>query len=106
MPEGKMMEFIERANNHEFGAIYFVTLFTGMRQSEVLGLSWACVDFERGILLLRQQLIKSKERGGGYSLQSLKNDKPRTITPAPIVMQKLLERRREQARDRLAAWEP
>jgi len=43
----------------------FLTLFTGMRQSEVLGLSWDCVDFSKQSILVRRQLIRSKEKGGG-----------------------------------------
>jgi integrase len=38
-------------------------VFTGLRQSELLGLSWADVDLEAGVLRVRRQL----DRGGGYS---------------------------------------
>ena len=108
MPADKILAFIEQLRGHEFGVIYFVTLFTGMRQSEVLGLSWDCVDFDGGAILVRRQLIRSKEKGGGYSMQSLKNDKPRTVTPAPVVLQWLREERAKQAARRLqagAAWD-
>jgi len=97
LPEDKIAAFIERVRDHEFGAIYFLTLFTGMRQSEVLGLSWDCVNFQNQSILVRRQLIRSKEKGGGYSMQTLKNDKPRTVAPARIVMQWLWAERSKQA---------
>jgi|GEM_PF-823457 len=79
------------------------TLFTSMRESEVLGLAWDCVDFERGTILVRQQLIRSKAPGVGYNLQTLKNDKPCTVTPAPAVMERLQSHRTQQAQQRLRA---
>ena len=38
-------------------------IFTGLRQSELLGLTWADVDLGAGIIRVRRQL----DRGGGYS---------------------------------------
>jgi integrase len=38
-------------------------VFTGLRQSELLGLTWADVDLDAGIVRVRRQL----DRGGGYS---------------------------------------
>lgn len=39
-------------------------VFTGLRQSELLGLTWADVDLEAGIVCVRRQLDRG---GGGYS---------------------------------------
>jgi len=41
----------------------------------------------RGTILISKQLQKEKKAGGEFWLVSLKNDKPRRITPAPWVMQ-------------------
>ena len=38
-------------------------VFTGLRQSELLGLTWADVDLDAGVVRVRRQL----DRGGGYS---------------------------------------
>ena len=36
-------------------------LATGMRRSEVLGLTWKCVDFERSTVTGRQAVIEKGE---------------------------------------------
>lgn len=80
-----------------------VDLFTGMRQGEILGLQWSCVDFDRGTITVNKQLAHPREKGERYRLASLKNDKPRTIQPAPFVMNLLRERRRRQLQQRMLA---
>lgn len=71
-----------------------VALFTGMRISELLGLTWAAVDFQRGTITVSKQLTRVSHRAAGL-FQSPKSGKPRTITPAPAVMAAL---RKQQAR--------
>jgi len=104
LPEDKIAAFVERTASHQFGTIYFVTLFTDLRQSEVLGLTWDTIDFEKGCILVRRQLVKNRETSV-YEFQSLKNDKPRTMTPARAVMQRLWLHRREQSDQCMRAGE-
>jgi len=104
LPEDKIAAFIEQTKSHKFGTIYFVTLFTGLRQSEALGLTWDCVDFDKGTLLVRRQLVKNKLTSE-YTMQTLKNDKPRAVAPARAVMQRIWLHRREQNEQRLQAGE-
>ncbi|WP_289132620.1 DUF3596 domain-containing protein [uncultured Spongiibacter sp.] len=44
----------------DFHDYYMVRFFTGMRTSEVDGLQWQYVDFERRQILVRQALVKSE----------------------------------------------
>ena len=74
-----------------------VDLFTGMREGEILGLQWSCVDFDRGTITIEKQLSRPRVKGEEYRFTSLKNDKPRTVQPAPFVMQLLKRQRRRQA---------
>ncbi|UQT47291.1 tyrosine-type recombinase/integrase [Flavonifractor plautii] len=48
-----------------------VALFTGCRLSELLGLTWDCVDFTHGTLLINKQLVRPehREKSGLLSLQ-------------------------------------
>jgi len=88
--------------------IYQVTLFTGMRQGEVLGLTWDCVDFERNTLYINKQLQKTSKVGGEYRLVPTKNGKARMVTVAPTVMTLLRKQKSLQAQAQLLAgpnWE-
>jgi len=103
LPEDVLPVFLEAIAGHEFEAVFFTSVFTGMRKGEVLGLSWDCVDFDRGTLFVKRQLQKKNGSNGGYVLITPKNNKPRTITPAPTVMRQLRARSVQQKRDRLRA---
>ena len=62
-------------------------MFTGLRESEILGLTWDCVDLDSGALLVEKQLKREmKERGGGYKFAPTKNGKKRLLTLAPSVV--------------------
>ena len=100
--------FLRAIEGHRFASLYLVDLFTGMRQGEILGLTWDCVDFRRGTIFLYRQLQQRQAKGDfGYYFTSLKNGKSRTITPAPTVMRVLQAQRKAQNEMRLragAAW--
>ncbi|MCL2494926.1 MAG: site-specific integrase, partial [Oscillospiraceae bacterium] len=102
MSDDVLPAFLEAIQGHEFEAVYFVTVFTGMRKGEVLGLTWNNVDFERGTVCIRQQLLK-KRGENAFMLASPKNDKPRTISPSPSVMAVLRGERVRQKRNQLQA---
>ncbi len=87
-----LMEELE-ASHHPFANLYLLTLFTGMRQGEVLGLSWDDIDFSRGTITIRRQLRKLKGRNNGYEFAAPKDGEVRLIQPAPFVME-LLERQK------------
>lgn len=80
-------------------------LFTGLRESEALGLTWDCVDFEAGTLKINKQLMKRREADGGAVLAETKNSKIRVLKPAAAVMQQLKDRQRQQIEERLKAGE-
>ena len=46
--------FLEAVKGHRYEGVFLVTLFTGMRQGEVLGLSWDCVDFDKGTIIINK----------------------------------------------------
>ena len=83
--------------------IFFSLILT---KAELLGLLWECVDFKRGVILIKQQL--QRREGGERYFAPLKNNKTRTITPAPWVMQLLYSHRAKQAEQRMRyadVWE-
>ena len=78
-----------------------MALFTGLRKGEAMGLCWDRIDFARGTIFIDKQLQLEQKKGGKYVYAPLKNDKARTITPAPFVMKLLKRHRAKQAEQRL-----
>ena len=58
-----------------------VALFTGMRISELLGLTWDSVDMERGTITIDKQLSHFNAQKTAL-FTTPKSGKPRTLTPA------------------------
>ena len=93
---GEIYRILQEAKEDDYQNLVTVALFTGMRQGELLGLSWDCVDFETGVIIVKQQL---QHKDGKYFLCSPKSNKPRKMLPAPLVMDAL---KAEQEKQRLA----
>ena len=96
LDEEQTADFLRAIRGHRFEVLFTVTLFTGLRKGEVLGLTWDRVNFEDGTILIDRQLQREKKKGGHYLFAPLKNDKFRLLTPAPWVMKLLREHRRKQ----------
>lgn len=96
--------FLSAIKGHKLETLFMIDLFTGMRQGEILGLKWACVDFKAGTILIDKQLQRDKATGT-YYFTSNKNDKARIITPAPSVMKSLREHKNDQNKIRLHVGE-
>lgn len=108
LDEQDTARFLQAIKGNPFETIFLVTIFTGMRKGEVLGLTWDCVDFTAGTILVNKQLQADTTDGREYNLVPTKNSKGRVITPAPYVMQLLWTHRSHQYETRLKAgpvWE-
>lgn len=108
LDEEQSKAFLKAIQGHRYEMLYTVTLFTGMREGEALGLMWECVDFKKGTILINKQMQREKKKNGQYLLVPTKNGKSRTITPAPWVMKLLRTQRAKQAEQQLRAgpmWE-
>ena len=78
-------------------------LFTGLRLGEICGLTWDCVDLNRGTLLINKQLQSVTGQPGEFQLVSTKNSKGRTITAPASVVELLRRHRAYQIENRLKA---
>lgn len=97
---------LELADSDEvYGILLKLIVLTGLREAEAMGLTWDCVDFEKGTILVNKQLQKRPKSAGGMVFSSLKNGKPRLLRPAPYVMQLLRQRQEQQRQQRLEAGE-
>lgn len=105
MDENQIHDFLQAIRGSKYEDLFLVTLFTGMRQSEVLGLQWDDVDLDAGTITIRQQLLPPKVKGGDYVLASPKNGKARTITVAKTVVKALRNQHRQQLENKLKLGE-
>ena len=102
LTDEQIKAFVSLCDSEEYGRIYKLILFTGLREGEALGLTWDCVDFSKNELKINKQLQRQGEKD---VLVTLKNSKPRYLTAPAFVMQLLKEERVHQMERRLAAGE-
>ncbi len=95
MEDADMAAFLQVIQGDWYENILFIAAFTGLRQGELLGLTWDCVDFENNTLLINKQHNKSKGESE-YKFGSLKNDSVRVLTAAEAVMDVLMRQKRLQ----------
>lgn len=59
--EDDIANFLKVLQGHPFQDLYIVTLFTGMREGEVLGLTWDCVNFPLSSITINKQMQLHQE---------------------------------------------
>lgn len=105
LEDSQVSSFLSLIEGHTHEYLYKITLFTGLREGEVLGLTWDCVDFSRGTLTIRQQLRKEQRKGGEYYFSSPKNGKQRTLSLSDSVLQLFRYQRQKQVLMKVEAKE-
>ena len=104
LTDDEIPRFLDAISGSPMRNAYAFCLFSGMREGEVLGLSWNQVDFQRKRITVSQQLQREKRRGGKYYIApTTKSSKPRTIEPPPLAFDYLQAERVKQMERRLAA---
>ena len=79
-----------------------------MRSGELIGLTWDCVDFDKGLIYVKKQLCPPRGIEKNFRFDTPKNDKSRTLVPASFVMDTLREqKKRQEQQKRIAgdAWD-
>ena len=99
----QLSRFLGEIKGHVHEYLYFVDVFTGMRQGEILGLTWDCVDFDKNTIYIEKQQSKIKTKEGKTVLSLPKNNKKRTIVVALAVMEKLRLQQEKQLDFKLSA---
>ena len=101
LDEDMISAFLRAIQGHQFADLFTVTLFTGMREGEALGLLWDCVDLTKGTITIDKQLQLIRGSKGQYQMVPTKNSKGRTISIAPSVTKILRGIKRQQLENRL-----
>lgn len=106
LDENDISKFLKEIQGQRYEVLFLVTLFTGLREGEVMGLTWDCVDFKNGVLNINKQLQLHQEKGiDAYQLVSPKNGKGRLVAAAPSVMERLRQHKVIQAQRQLLVGE-
>lgn len=61
--EEQSRQFLIAASGSAYEMIYYLALVTGMREGELLGLKWADIAWDKGILFIQRQLQEIPGRG-------------------------------------------
>ena len=101
----QMGSFMELAKDDEYYLMMRFDFFTGLRESELIGLTWDCLDMEKHTLRVYRQFVRiaSGPDKGKMMYTPLKNGKERTITLAASAMAVLREAKRRQNEMKLCA---
>lgn len=94
--------FIDMIRGNRLEWLFYFAMFTGARESEIIGVSWDCIDFERGTIHLYRQLKRDRKLKE-YIFTNLKNKESRTFAPPAKVMAVLKTVKKQQAEWRLKA---
>jgi integrase len=87
---------------YRIGALVTVAATTGLRQGELLGLSWSAIDLDAGTLTVRRSMARAWD--GGYALAEPKTGRSRrTIHLPAAAIQALRREQREQEAAQSAA---
>ncbi len=107
IPQAKAL--IAQAEGTQYDALYTLAVYCGLRQGELLALTWGCIDWEKKTLTVRQQAayLDADSNRKGVATKLKTDASHRTFTlPAPC-FPVLKERQLEQKKQRVAAssWE-
>lgn len=80
---------LESDGDYKYYVFFVLQLYTGCRPSEMYGLTWDKIDFDRGIITIDQALVKSKS--AGYVVKSTKAHDVRT-KPMPAYIEVMLKK--------------
>ena len=99
--DANVTKFLQAIKGDPFERVFIVDLFSGLRQSEILGLQWEDIDFDNGTITVCRQLQKDYQGRGYLFIDETKNGKRRTVSVDPSVLRVLKEQRRDQLAQRL-----
>ncbi len=88
----EVAEIIEASKAHRFGMYINILITMGLRVSELCGLMWEDVDFEKGTMSIQRACT---DLNGSAVIGEPKNEKSKRIIPIPQELLKVLEKERK-----------
>lgn len=104
MEGDELPTFLDAIKGDDYELLFIVAVLTGMRESEIIGLTWDCVDFKKKVIHVVKQLYKPHSVSGcDYEFTTLKNNRIRKVYPCEYVFEILQEVKYKQQISRLAS---
>lgn len=100
-----LKDLLNAIKGNPYEELIYVTMFTGLRQGEIIGLTWDCINLKTGMMTVYRQLQKGRSVGSTYTFLPLKNGKSRTFLVADNVLAMLKRQKSKQSAARLKAGE-
>lgn len=106
------VEFLKAIKGDIYNQVYMLALFMGLRQGEILGLAWDCVDWEKNIITIKRQLIRKRkcnivenadDDDNKYKITTVKDEETRYICVDDEIMEIFRNRLEEQNEQRKRA---
>ena len=105
----QVSQFLLAARGNPYEMLYYLAVTTGMRQSELLGLTWSSLDWEKKIIRVQWQLKRNFKSGSkNYFVAPKTNAGRRTIALGEDTVEKLRNHLKQQEEQRKLAgdkWE-
>lgn len=99
LSKDEVQNFISAISFHRFELFYLIALFTGARESEILGITTDCIDLSNSNLTLEKQL--SYFGNGVWKFNTLKNNKVRTVCLPCFLRDKIAQHIQFQKQERI-----
>jgi len=90
--EKQIEQLLEYSKDDPLKIVILLTVFYGLRRSEVLGLKWSAVDYESSTITIQHTVTKYNKKL--HKTNSTKNDSSYAVIPLPDLI-----------KQKLAAWE-
>lgn len=97
----EVREFLRFTEDHPDGPLYALAVASGLRQGELLGLSWPDVDLGVGQLTVRRSLARNAD--GHFALSPPKTQRSRRTIALPAVGVQALQRQRHRRDEMVGA---
>lgn len=88
-------EFVNWVKDRAYGDVYILALNTGLRCSEIIGLEFSDIDFERGVAHITKQLI-FRYPNPSYDFASLKSKESERTIPLTNVAMEIIKKKLEE----------
>ena len=99
----ELEKFFDACKDHRMALIYQLTAFYGFRRSEVLGLKWDSIDFERNIIVIKHIVTATEINGKRTIVEADRAKTNSSIRSMPLVgkfREKLLALKEQQEKNK------